>query len=118
MRPIPFLRHRTEAQIRRAYLSCRNPVEKVRWHALWLLVCADDPRGPAQVARLIGLSDVDLRALLCRWNQLDVYSPKNAKNLPVVFWIHGGGWQTGDETSVQRRPMVFVDKGFVLVSAS
>src|SRR5262245_14840489 len=26
---------------------------------------------------------------------LDVYSPKGAKNLPVVFWIHGGGWQTG-----------------------
>jgi acetyl esterase/lipase len=21
---------------------------------------------------------------------LDVYSPPNAKNLPVVFWIHGG----------------------------
>ena len=28
---------------------------------------------------------------------LDVYSPPNAKNLPVVFWIHGGGWQTGDK---------------------
>ncbi len=23
---------------------------------------------------------------------LDVYAPQNAKNLPVVFWIHGGGW--------------------------
>ena len=22
---------------------------------------------------------------------LDVYAPPNAKNLPVVFWIHGGG---------------------------
>ena len=21
---------------------------------------------------------------------LDVFSPKDAKNLPVVFWIHGG----------------------------
>ena len=28
---------------------------------------------------------------------LDVYSPPDAKNLPVVFWIHGGGWQTGDK---------------------
>lgn len=28
---------------------------------------------------------------------LDVYSPKHAKNLPVVFWIHGGGWQAGDK---------------------
>jgi len=24
---------------------------------------------------------------------LDVYAPAGAKNLPVVFWIHGGGWQ-------------------------
>jgi acetyl esterase/lipase len=35
---------------------------------------------------------------------LDVYTPPNAKNLPVVFWIHGGGWQTGDKTSVQEKP--------------
>jgi acetyl esterase/lipase len=49
---------------------------------------------------------------------LDVYSPPNAKNLPVVFWIHGGGWQTGDKTSVQIKPRVFVDKGFVFVSTN
>ena len=49
---------------------------------------------------------------------LDVYAPHDAKNLPVVFWIHGGGWQTGDKTSVQRKPQVFVDKGFVFVSTN
>lgn len=49
---------------------------------------------------------------------LDVYSPQNAKNLPVVFWIHGGGWQTGDKTSVQIKPQVFADKGFVFVSTN
>ena len=42
----------------------------------------------------------------------------NAKNLPVVFWIHGGGWQTGDKTSVQIKPQVFMDKGFVFVSTN
>ena len=47
---------------------------------------------------------------------LDVYSPRHAKNRPVVFWIHGGGWQTGDKTSVQIKPQAFVDKGFVFVS--
>src|ERR1019366_1714136 len=35
---------------------------------------------------------------------LDVHSPKKAKNLPVVFWIHGGGWQVGDKTDVQVKP--------------
>jgi acetyl esterase/lipase len=49
---------------------------------------------------------------------LDVYAPKNAKNLPVVFWIHGGGWQTGDKSSVQLKPKFFVDKGFVFVSTN
>src|SRR5580692_9436216 len=49
---------------------------------------------------------------------LDVYAPQNAKNLPVVFWIHGGGWQAGDKTSVQKKPQVFVDKGFVFVSTN
>lgn len=49
---------------------------------------------------------------------LDVYAPKAAKNLPVVFWIHGGGWQTGDKTSVQLKPKVFVEKGFVFVSTN
>ena len=49
---------------------------------------------------------------------LDVYSPQDAKNLPVVFWIHGGGWQTGDKSSVQIKPRVFVDKGFVFVSTN
>jgi arylformamidase len=49
---------------------------------------------------------------------LDVYAPPRAKNLPVVFWIHGGGWQTGDKTSVQLKPQLFVDKGFVFVSTN
>src|SRR5262245_28061324 len=49
---------------------------------------------------------------------LDVYSPKDAKDLPVVFWIHGGGWQTGDKTDVQVKPQAFMDKGFVFVSTN
>ena len=49
---------------------------------------------------------------------LDVYAPRDAKNLPVVFWIHGGGWQAGDKTAVQIKPQVFVDKGFVFVATN
>jgi acetyl esterase/lipase len=49
---------------------------------------------------------------------LDIYSPAGAKNLPVVFWIHGGGWQTGDKSSVQLKPQAFMDKGFVFVSTN
>ncbi len=49
---------------------------------------------------------------------LDVYSPLGAKDRPVVFWIHGGGWQTGDKSSIQLKPRAFTDKGFVFVSTS
>lgn len=49
---------------------------------------------------------------------LDVYSPKDAKNLPVVFWIHGGGWQAGDKTSIQHKPEWFNQQGFVFVSTN
>src|SRR5256885_1072582 len=48
--------------------------------------------------------------------RVDIYSPEGARNLPVVFWIHGGGWQAGDRTDVKLKPQVFVDKGFVFVS--
>ena len=47
---------------------------------------------------------------------LDLYAPADAKNLPVVFWIHGGGWQTGDKSMVALKPKAFTDAGLVFVS--
>ncbi len=49
---------------------------------------------------------------------LDVYAPPGAKNLPVVFWIHGGGWQGGDKSDVHGKPQAFMDRGFVFVSTN
>lgn len=49
---------------------------------------------------------------------LDIYAPANAKNLPVVFWIHGGGWTQGDKTHVKLKPQWFMDRGFVFVSTN
>jgi arylformamidase len=49
---------------------------------------------------------------------LDVYSRPGAKDLPVIFWIHGGGWQAGDKSDVQVKPKVLVEKGFVFVSTN
>jgi acetyl esterase/lipase len=47
---------------------------------------------------------------------LDVHAPAGAKGLPVVFWIHGGGWQSGDKTQVAEKPRAFTNAGFVFVS--
>ena len=68
MPQLPFVRHRTSNQLRSKYRACRHPVEKPRWHALWLLARTDEPRTPAQVANLVGLSAVTVRAVLHRWN--------------------------------------------------
>jgi acetyl esterase/lipase len=50
--------------------------------------------------------------------RLDIYAPAGAKALPVIFWIHGGGWQAGDKTDVKLKPQAFIDKGFVFVSTN
>ena len=47
---------------------------------------------------------------------LDVHAPAGARNLPVVLWIHGGGWQAGDKTDVQVKPAFFTAQGCVFVA--
>lgn len=49
---------------------------------------------------------------------LDIYAPENAQNLPVVFWIHGGGWMAGDKSDVAVKPKLFADQGYVFVSTN
>jgi acetyl esterase/lipase len=50
--------------------------------------------------------------------KLDVYAPDDANDLPVVFWIHGGGWQAGDKSEVELKPQAFMDRGCVFVSTN
>src|SRR6266436_2348478 len=49
---------------------------------------------------------------------LDVYRPATAKNLPVVVWVHGGGWRAGDKTEIGSKPLAFTQKGFVFVAVN
>lgn len=49
---------------------------------------------------------------------LDVYARSDGKTRPIVFWIHGGGWQGGDKTEVELKPQAFLEKGFVFVSTN
>ena len=68
MQRLPVVRHLTANQTRAKYRACRHSVEKVRWHAIWLLLRTDEPRAPAQVGELVGLSVITTRAVLRRWN--------------------------------------------------
>jgi acetyl esterase/lipase len=49
-------------------------------------------------------------------SRLDVYAPGKGTGHPVVIWIHGGAWQTGDKANVQTKPKAFNGQGYVLVS--
>jgi len=51
---------------------------------------------------------------------LDIYTPQDpaGKSLPVMFWIHGGGWQAGDKSDVALKPKALTERGFVFVSTS
>jgi acetyl esterase/lipase len=46
---------------------------------------------------------------------LDVFAPADAKNCPIVIWIHGGGWQRGDKSGVLAKPGAFVNRGYVFI---
>ncbi len=52
---------------------------------------------------------------------LDIYTPetpREGQKLPVVFWIHGGGWQVGDKSDVALKPKVLTERGFIFVSTN
>lgn len=49
---------------------------------------------------------------------LDLYAPAEGTKHPVMFWIHGGGWQHGDKSEADHKPQSFVDRGFVFVSTN
>ena len=79
----------------------------------WFLVVALVSVSPALAQRVV--RDVPYATAHAR-QVLDVYAPEGAKNLPVVFWIHGGGWQTGDKGMIALKPKAFNDAGLVFVS--
>jgi arylformamidase len=78
---------------------------------LVVLTCATDAFAQ-RVTRDIAYASAHERQVL------DVYAPDGAKNLPVVFWIHGGGWQAGNKTMVGVKPKAFMEAGLVFVSIS
>ena len=88
---------------------------------LSILLMAALPQAHAQVpaaapGRLVATTNLPYATPTNPRQMVDVYAPEGAKNLPVVFWIHGGGWEGGDRTAIQLKPQAFVDKGFVFVS--
>jgi arylformamidase len=53
--------------------------------------------------------------------KLDVYGfrmPKGCPDVPVVVYVHGGGWRKGDKRAVGDKATFFNDLGYVFVSVN
>ncbi|MEL6545005.1 MAG: alpha/beta fold hydrolase, partial [Myxococcota bacterium] len=49
--------------------------------------------------------------------RIDLYTPEDADApLPVVLFVHGGGWTMGENTYVQEKPRHFVGSKYVFAS--
>lgn len=51
--------------------------------------------------------------------RMDVYRPANARNAPVIFMVHGGGWARGDKEAagvVNNKVEYWLPKGYLVVS--
>jgi arylformamidase len=53
--------------------------------------------------------------------RFDVYAPADAKDAPVVFMVHGGGWAYGDKSArgvTANKVARWVPRGFVVISTN
>ncbi|MEM7687963.1 MAG: alpha/beta hydrolase [Pseudomonadota bacterium] len=49
--------------------------------------------------------------------RVDVYEPKSAvEPLPLILFVHGGGWRTGDNKNVQGKPAFFNGQNYYFAS--
>lgn len=53
--------------------------------------------------------------------RFDVYAPRQVKNAPVIFMVHGGGWRRGDKAMravVENKVARWVPQGFIVISTN
>jgi len=49
-------------------------------------------------------------------NVLDLYLPADAGPLPLLIWVHGGGWKGGTKDTISQHIMDFLDRGYAIAS--
>ncbi|HJN46403.1 MAG: carboxylesterase [Acidobacteria bacterium] len=94
------------------------PVGDLRWKAPqppipWQGVKAADTFGPACMQRRAQLMSED-----CLYLNVWTKAETDQDALPVMVWIHGGGWSSGATAGATYDGFGFADKGVVLVSVN
>jgi acetyl esterase/lipase len=76
-----------------------------------------DPFAPLKVDRKSNIAYVTGSGADLLMHRLDVYRPRgDAKNAPVVLFVHGGSWKVGDKATDQNVFNTLAEKGIVCVS--
>lgn len=94
------------------------PVGDLRWKAPqppipWRGVRVADAFGPACMQRRARLMSED-----CLYLNVWTKAESDQDRLPVMVWIHGGGWTSGATAGATYNGFGFADKGVVLVSVN
>ena len=95
------------------------PVGDLRWKAPqppipWQGVRVADTFGPACMQRRAR----QLMSEDCLYVNVWTTAESNQDALPVMVWIHGGGWSSGASSNATYDGFGFADKGVVLVSVN
>ena len=78
---------------------------------LLMVIWATDLFAQPKIYRELAYSDPKNK-----FQMVDVFAPAEGKNHPVVIYIHGGGWHSGDKAEVHNKPKALPARGFVLAS--
>lgn len=88
-------------------------------------VASDEPAGTAAYAPLPNMEAIAEQVDVTKDviyhdsenSSLDIYAPKNAEEpLPVILWIHGGGYVGGSKDSRQPYGMALAHSGYVVAN--
>ena len=94
------------------------PVGDLRWQAPqapipWEGVRVSDRHGPACMQRRASYMSED-----CLYLNVWTTAETAAEQLPVMVWIHGGGWTSGSNSGATYNGEAFARNGVVLVSVN
>jgi arylformamidase len=76
------------------------------------------PAPAALDRRASGVSYDSLPGIDPQLTSLDIYAPASGDRLPVILFVHGGGWAIGDKQRVALKPAAFNQQGFVFISVN
>lgn len=74
------------------------------------------PKNFSEISRNLKVkSDITYNSSILNNNKLDIYYPKSInKKMPVIMWVHGGGYIANSKETVKNYMMTVANKGYVV----